>query len=91
MKNNIIAVIMVVLMIIGMSGSSVKRNIAIVALGDSITYGTGDPLKKGYIGRFNERFERLKGTPLHIYNCGIPGYTTGNLLEQLKNKKECRI
>ncbi|MDF2903669.1 MAG: GDSL-like lipase/acylhydrolase [Bacillus sp. (in: firmicutes)] len=89
MRNYTILTYMVmVLMIVVLSGSSVQRNVlAVVALGDSITYGTGDPLNKGYIGRFNEQFERLKGTPVHINNYGIPGYTAENLIEQLKSEK----
>lgn len=89
MRNYTILTYMVmVLMIVVLSGSSVQRNVlAVVALGDSITYGTGDPLNKGYIGRFNEQFERLKGTTVHINNYGIPGYTAENLIEQLKSEK----
>jgi lysophospholipase L1-like esterase len=59
----------------------------IVALGDSITYGLGDPLKKGYVGRFKDRYEGYKGSRVEVANFGIPRYTTNNLIELLKYER----
>ncbi|MFE8704212.1 GDSL-type esterase/lipase family protein [Cytobacillus sp. FJAT-54145] len=59
----------------------------VVSLGDSITYGTGDPLKKGYTERFKEQYTLQKGIPVHLDNFGVPKYTTEDLLEQLNNQK----
>jgi lysophospholipase L1-like esterase len=58
-----------------------------VALGDSITYGTGDPAKKGYIVRFKEQFEQYMDTPVHVTNFAKPKLQTNHLLNQLKDKK----
>ncbi len=61
--------------------------IKIVALGDSITYGVGDPLKKGYIIRLKDKLEHYFGTRIYIRNFGIPKYKTNQTLDQLKDKK----
>lgn len=62
-----------------------KNVFKVVALGDSITYGTGDPDKKGYTERFKEALQQEKGTSVQLSNFGIPRYTTDDILEQLKN------
>lgn len=67
--------------------SAHPSEIKIVALGDSITYGTGDPLKKGYIIRFKVQFEEYKETSVRLSNYGVPKYTTNQLLIKLKDKK----
>ncbi|MGJ7922344.1 GDSL-type esterase/lipase family protein [Neobacillus sp. LXY-4] len=63
------------------------RELKITALGDSITFGTGDPLKKGYIGRVKEQIEGNKGALIQMSNFGVPKYTTADILTQLKDKK----
>ncbi|WP_078546611.1 GDSL-type esterase/lipase family protein [Litchfieldia alkalitelluris] len=59
----------------------------VVALGDSITYGTGDPLKKGYIVRFKEDYKRYKSSYILLKNYGIPKFKTTDILTQLKEHK----
>lgn len=61
--------------------------IKIVAIGDSISYGTGDPLKIGFVGRFKEQFERHRGIPIQISNFGVPKYKTEDILKQLQDEK----
>jgi lysophospholipase L1-like esterase len=66
----------------------VKDKIQIVALGDSLTAGTGDNTGKGYVGRVREKLELQTGKPTFILNnLAIPGYRTSQLLEDLKQKK----
>lgn len=56
----------------------------IVALGDSLTRGTGDEAGKGYIGFVTENLEnRLKPQKINVYNLGINGQTSSMLLKQL--------
>ncbi|WP_102348513.1 GDSL-type esterase/lipase family protein [Bacillus sp. Marseille-P3661] len=62
------------------------KNLNIVAFGDSITHGSGDPTKQGYIQRFKFKFEEKTGFPVQMYNYGIPKYTTHDVLEQLKDE-----
>lgn len=64
-----------------------SRELQIVAFGDSITYGTGDPERKGYVERIKVAMEQ-KGLPsVHISNFGVPKYTTMDILKLLQNKK----
>jgi len=67
--------------------SASTKVINLTALGDSITYGFGDPSKKGYIERVKVKFEEKKSIPVHVSNFGIPKYTTENILTQLKDGK----
>lgn len=67
--------------------SAGTKVINLAALGDSITHGTGDPSKKGYIERFRVEFEKNKSIPVQVSNFAIPRYTTENILEQLQDAK----
>ncbi|MCL6573333.1 MAG: hypothetical protein K6T88_16890 [Bacillus sp. (in: Bacteria)] len=67
--------------------SASTKTINLVALGDSITYGSGDPSKKGYIERVKVKFEEKEDIPVHVSNFGIPQYTTVNILEQINDRK----
>ena len=55
-----------------------------VALGDSITYGTGDQTKKGYIGWLEDKYNDETEYTLHVKNYGVPKHRTSNILEQLE-------
>jgi lysophospholipase L1-like esterase len=88
MKNNIFLFILV---LIGTFtcfhySSAGTREINLTALGDSITYGTGDPSKKGYIERFRVEFEENKRIPVQVSNFAIPRYTTENILRQMQDR-----
>jgi lysophospholipase L1-like esterase len=63
------------------------KEINIVALGDSITYGIGDPAKKGYVEGVKEKLEDIQNTPVKVSNFAIPRYSTDKVLEQLQDKK----
>ncbi|NMD69826.1 hypothetical protein HHO41_05960 [Bacillus sp. DNRA2] len=69
------------------SSSAYHHQIHLVALGDSITHGTGDPMKIGYLGRFKQKYDDEHTSVIRITNFGIPKYTTDDTLRQLHDKK----
>ncbi|MFD0681616.1 MULTISPECIES: GDSL-type esterase/lipase family protein [unclassified Paenibacillus] len=65
-----------------------KDKIQIVALGDSLTAGTGDLSGRGYVGQAKEKLEKQLGKPVFILNnFAIPGFRTSNLLKDMQEKK----
>jgi lysophospholipase L1-like esterase len=80
-------VVLLLLFTMNLGCSSSSNDINLVAIGDSLTYGTGDPEKKGYIERVRVGLEEEEGVPVHLVNYAVPGYTTGDLLKQLRNSK----
>ncbi|MDM5328813.1 GDSL-type esterase/lipase family protein [Neobacillus sp. CF12] len=70
----------------GSSASSTKV-FNLVALGDSITHGIGDPAKKGYIGGVKVKLEDIQNTPVNVSNFAIPRYSSDKVIEQLQDKK----
>lgn len=56
----------------------------IVAFGDSLTRGTGDPEGKGYIGYLVEELKEKSDEEIHVTNLAVNGYRSNQLLEQLK-------
>lgn len=72
----------------GIRGSSAStKAINLVALGDSITHGVGDPEKKGYIKGVKAKLEEKQNSPVQVSNFAIPRYTTDKVIEQLQDKK----
>ncbi|CAG7648738.1 GDSL-type esterase/lipase family protein [Paenibacillus allorhizosphaerae] len=66
-----------------------KDRIRIVALGDSLTAGTGDLTGKGYIGQLRDKLEKQLGKPVFVYNnFAIPGFRTADLLKDWEAKKD---
>lgn len=63
------------------------NEVQLTAIGDSITFGTGDPERKGYIGRVSEKFLEEKDIAVEVTNFAIPRYTTDKTLEQLEDSK----
>ncbi|MGG1515040.1 GDSL-type esterase/lipase family protein [Paenibacillus oryzisoli] len=60
----------------------------IVALGDSLTAGTGDNTGQGYVGRVREKLEKDTGKPVYVLNnLAVPGYKTDQLLTLLTQQK----
>ncbi|TKC18815.1 GDSL-type esterase/lipase family protein [Robertmurraya kyonggiensis] len=64
---------------------SASREINVVALGDSITYGTGDSKKMGYVERVKTQLEEKEGLPVFVKNYGVPRLTSENILEKLED------
>jgi lysophospholipase L1-like esterase len=72
----------------GIRGSSAStKEITLVAFGDSITHGVGDPEKKGYIEGLKAKLEEKQNSPVQVKNFAIPRYSTDKVLEQLQDKK----
>jgi lysophospholipase L1-like esterase len=66
-----------------------KDRIRIVALGDSLTAGTGDLTGKGYVGQVRDKLEKQTGRPVFVHNnFAIPGYRTQDLLKDFGAKKD---
>ncbi|MGC4377771.1 GDSL-type esterase/lipase family protein [Fictibacillus sp. Mic-4] len=63
-----------------------SNKLKIVALGDSLTYGKGDPTRKGYIGRVRDGLAKKSGRPVILNNFGISGQRSDQLLLQLRNE-----
>jgi lysophospholipase L1-like esterase len=60
------------------------NRINIVALGDSLTKGTGDRTGVGYVGYLKEKLAEATGDPVFILNnLGVNGYKTDQLLDDL--------
>jgi lysophospholipase L1-like esterase len=66
-------------------GANKTQTIKIVALGDSLTYGVGDPSKTGYIGIVRRNIQLQTGRNVIINNFGISGQRSDQLLRQLDN------
>lgn len=58
----------------------------IVALGDSLTRGTGDESGKGYIGYLVDELQDKSREKITLYNLGVKGYQSKQLLKQVKQK-----
>ncbi|MBM6617236.1 SGNH/GDSL hydrolase family protein [Bacillus suaedaesalsae] len=59
----------------------------IVALGDSLTRGTGDADGKGYIGYLVEQLQEKTNEEITIHNLGITGYRSNQLLDLVKKQE----
>lgn len=60
----------------------------VLALGDSLTRGTGDAAGKGYIGYLMDHLKEKSNQKLmNLYNLGINGQTSGQLANQLKHSE----
>lgn len=63
------------------------NRIEIVALGDSLTKGTGDRTGVGYVGYMKEKLAEVTGNPVFVLNnLGVNGYRTDQLLADLNDK-----
>ena len=64
--------------------TAVSKDMTVVALGDSLTRGTGDETGKGYVGLVTDNLkEQLSPQKLIVYNMGIKGQTSSELLQQM--------
>lgn len=55
----------------------------LVALGDSLTKGTGDTSGLGYVGQVKQAADGQAGEPVFLVNYAVNGYTTAQLLKDL--------
>ncbi|WP_400246281.1 SGNH/GDSL hydrolase family protein [Niallia sp. JL1B1071] len=66
---------------------SEANGVQLLALGDSLTRGTGDDSGKGYIGYLKEALSEKTEEEITITNYGIKGLTTDKLAEQLTEQE----
>ncbi|WP_442603921.1 GDSL-type esterase/lipase family protein [Paenibacillus sp. KN14-4R] len=65
-----------------------KDKISILALGDSLTAGSGDSTGKGYVVRLKDKLQADSGKQVFVRNnLSIPGYVTDQLLADVSQKK----
>ncbi|HWO95065.1 MAG TPA: SGNH/GDSL hydrolase family protein [Bacillus sp. (in: firmicutes)] len=64
-----------------------KDQFNVVALGDSLTRGTGDPKGKGYVGALMDHLEEKSDQKIFLSNLGIKGKTSAQLASQVKQKE----
>ncbi|HLO13023.1 MAG TPA: SGNH/GDSL hydrolase family protein [Pseudoneobacillus sp.] len=62
----------------------IDKNQKIIALGDSLTRGTGDVEGKGYIGYLVDQLQVKTKEKIVLENLGVKGFRTEQLLNQVK-------
>lgn len=65
---------------------TIHTNKTIIALGDSLTRGTGDVSGKGYIGYLVDQLQEKTDEKITLQNLGVKGYRSEQLLNQIKQK-----
>lgn len=60
-----------------------RTEIKLVALGDSLTHGSGDQSGQGYVDNLQKLFDQNYKNKVTVKNCGIPGQQSDGLLHQL--------
>jgi lysophospholipase L1-like esterase len=61
----------------------------ICVFGDSITWGASDVEAGGWVARLRNYFEKLN-SDVEVYNCGVSGDNTDDLLQRFKKEAEAR-
>jgi lysophospholipase L1-like esterase len=59
--------------------------IQVVAIGDSLTYGSGDPKRTGYIGRVQQGMSNAIGQHVILNRYGIRGYRSDQIMVHIQN------
>lgn len=66
-----------------------KSKIQIVAIGDSLTAGTGDLTGRGYVGQVKDLLAARLGKPVYVVNnFAIPGYRTTDMLQDWEARQD---
>jgi lysophospholipase L1-like esterase len=83
-------ILFTIFQVYGQTNDTTRKNgknqpIKIVALGDSLTYGVGDPSRNGYIGVVRYNIQKQTGRNVIVNNFGISGQRSDQLLNQLNN------
>lgn len=71
------------------SGQTAQKSgdFTVLALGDSLTRGAGDPTGAGYVGYCTDILKQKSKQNIILSNLGVNGLTSGQLLEQIKQKE----
>jgi lysophospholipase L1-like esterase len=64
-----------------------KKELTVVALGDSLTRGTGDETGKGYVGDVIDEMKKRTKQPVTLLNLGINGQRSDQLTKQVQQKE----
>jgi lysophospholipase L1-like esterase len=64
-----------------------KKELTVVALGDSLTRGTGDETGKGYVGDVIDEMKKRTKQPVTLLNLGINGQRSDQLKKQVQQKE----
>jgi lysophospholipase L1-like esterase len=64
-----------------------KKGLTVVALGDSLTRGTGDETGKGYVGDVIDEMKNRTKQPVTLLNLGINGQRSDQLRKQVQQKE----
>ena len=64
-----------------------KKGLTIVALGDSLTRGTGDETGKGYVGVLIDEIKGKTKRPVQLTNLGINGQRSNSLKSKYRKRK----
>jgi lysophospholipase L1-like esterase len=67
-----------------------EKAVQIVALGDSLTRGTGDQAGLGYVGNLRIKLAQASGREVYVLNHGVNGYKTADVLRDLQQKEDIR-
>jgi acyl-CoA thioesterase I len=66
------------------------RDVRICFFGDSFVAGVGDPAGLGWVGRL-ARALHAEGTPLTVYNLGVRGNTSADVLARFDSELRARL
>ncbi|WLD92471.1 GDSL-type esterase/lipase family protein [Alkalihalobacillus sp. AL-G] len=61
--------------------------VQVVAIGDSLTYGSGDPKSVGYIGRVKEHLSLAWNKEVSVQRYAVRGYRTDQIMVHIQNAK----
>ncbi|MDP4084361.1 MAG: SGNH/GDSL hydrolase family protein [Bacillota bacterium] len=64
-----------------------KKGLTVVALGDSLTRGTGDETGKGYVGDVIDEIKKRTNQQVTLLNLGINGQRSDQLKDQVQQKE----
>ena len=67
-----------------------KKNISIVAIGDSLTQGVGDSksVGGGYVTRLKQKVQKKYDVPTQAYNYGVSGDTSTQIMARIHSNKK---
>jgi len=67
-----------------------RQPLKVIALGDSLIYGYGDYVGGGWVERLRRQWMSPDGDGHVLYNLGIRGDRTGQVLQRLEQEFSCR-
>src|SRR4030042_6070074 len=91
-KQKTTSLLLVLLLAFAVSGSQVfAATWNYTAFGDSLAYGTGATNNQGYVDQYKSYLEADNQATVTLYNLGVPGWTSADLLNALKKNSTFRL